>query len=276
MLLSTPIITHLVLALQQASTQSATTSASRAVSNKDLETTLKTLANLVKLIGDFCDRGRWGTGIDAPRGKKSAKPVGVASDENAARVLVGNKIGEMLEVSPSPRRTLGPVTGTEADQALLPYCSAAVARSPSEFDPSPPGTLDLRPISAGIDDPIDGPLIIPLNCYPPYHSDPTHFAHPHARSSTGRPRLDLVRYRPVLSPSAAPLRVSTKSSPLAIGCLERQTAGNLVPVRVLWDSIERCAGQGGRSARTRRGRCKDQERCAFFAECARKGGMGRS
>ena len=112
-LLSTPVITYLVLAIQQASTQSATTHTSRAVVLKDLETTLKTLANLVKLIRDFCDRGRWGTGIDAPRGKKSARPVGVASDENAARVLVGNKIGEILEVSPSSCHTPRLIAGTE-------------------------------------------------------------------------------------------------------------------------------------------------------------------
>lgn len=100
-LLSTSVITHLVLALQQASVQPAPSSAaSRALVQKDLETTLKTLANLVKLIGEFCDKGRWGTGIDAPRGKAAKRPTRAeVREEQTARELVGRKIGEMLEVS---------------------------------------------------------------------------------------------------------------------------------------------------------------------------------
>ena len=102
-LLSTPLISNLLLALQQASSSAQTTSSasslpsSSASPQKELEIILKTLANIVKLIGEFCDLGKWGTGIDGPVGR--ARESWSSDSEKDAREMVGRKIGELLEVS---------------------------------------------------------------------------------------------------------------------------------------------------------------------------------
>lgn len=96
-LLSTPLITNLLLALQQAAFSASPSSSGP---QKELEIILKTLANVVKLIGEFCDRGKWGTGVDGP--VRGARGRETWSREMDARETVGRKIGELLEVRNFP------------------------------------------------------------------------------------------------------------------------------------------------------------------------------
>lgn len=110
-LLSTPLVTNLLLAVQQASsavrTSSSTSSFASSTSSslqKELEIILKTLANIVKLIGEFCERGKWGTGIDGRAGRLDGRES--RSNEKDAKEMVGRKIGELLEVSDPKTRPI--------------------------------------------------------------------------------------------------------------------------------------------------------------------------
>ncbi|KAL7415113.1 armadillo-type protein [Mrakia frigida] len=134
-LLSTPLITNLLLALQQAAFSASPSSSGP---QKELEIILKTLANVVKLIGEFCDRGKWGTGVDGP--VRGARGRETWSREMDARETVGRKIGELLELplltlllnlipSPPPPPTSTPTSSSHPR-------SASASSNPSALLPT--------------------------------------------------------------------------------------------------------------------------------------------